>query len=83
MMAIRRVRCGSSVYVQKKSWASVAAVSLPESLVPPADLRCLGVLVTVAELEDAILGDKTESILGDKERLEWGNGGAGMAIMAP
>jgi hypothetical protein len=54
MMAIRRVRCGSSVYVQKKSLASASAASLTESLVATA-LRCLGVLVTVAEVEGGIL----------------------------
>ena len=58
-MAIRRVRCGSSVYVQKKSWeASTGSTVCPgsASFLLPAALR-FGALVTVAEAEDAMFAN--------------------------
>lgn len=78
-MAILRVRCGSSVYVQKKSLASAGAASLADSLpefLVAADLRCFGVLVTVAEVEDGIVTGRTEPILEVEEGLKGENGGA-------
>ena len=65
MIACLRVRCGSSVYVQKKSWsltsrsseggASLLVMSSSGSCFNPATVLLRGARVVTVDMEDGIL----------------------------